>query len=212
MRKKAGKRVGILGGFFDPVHNGHIGLAAQVRKKFQLDQILFIPAYISPHKQDRGPASPHHRPVGDFEISFTVDTLSVLIHKQPDTEFFLIMGNDAFAGIKTWKSVHRVLEMCHVIVATRPGFTLEGIEESLKNLYPDVDNLFSPPIKEEGVTVFHHREKATTLNFFDLVPMDISSNVIRERINKHRQIKNMLPLEVENYIIKNQLYRAMSHP
>ncbi|MCH7623139.1 MAG: nicotinate (nicotinamide) nucleotide adenylyltransferase [Nitrospinae bacterium] len=231
MRKKADKRVGILGGSFDPVHNGHIGLAAQIRKKFQLDQILFIPAYISPHKQDRGPASPHHRQamlqlaidphpffliseleLNRKEISFTVDTLSVLIDKQPDTEFFLIMGNDAFAGIKTWKSVHRVLGMCHVIVATRPGFTLEGIEENLKNLIPDSDTLFSPTIKEEEVTVFHHREKATTLNFFDLVPMEISSNVIRDRINNHRKIKNMLPLEVENYIIKNQLYRTLTHP
>ena len=146
------------------------------------------------------------------EVSFTVDTLSVLTGKQPDTEFFLIMGNDAFAGIKTWKSVHRVLGMCHVIVATRPGYSLEGIEESLKNLFPGSESLFSPPVKEEEVTVFHHREKATTLNFFDLVPMDISSSVIREKINNHRQIKNMLPLEVENYIIKNQLYRTKSHP
>ena len=231
MRKKTGKRVGILGGSFDPVHNGHIGLAAQVREKFQLDHILFIPAYISPHKQDSKPASPHHRlamlqlaldPHPFFmisemellrkEVSFTIDTLSVLTDKQPDTEFFLIMGNDAFAGIKTWKSVHRVLGMCHVIVATRPGYSLEGIEESLKNLFSGSQSLFSPPVKEEEVTVFHHREKATTLNFFDLVPMDISSSVIREKINNHRQIKNMLPLEVENYIIKNQLYRAKSHP
>ena len=223
--------MGILGGSFDPVHNGHIGLAAQVREKFQLDHILFIPAYISPHKQDNKPASPNHRlamlqlaidasafflisemELKRKEVSFTVDTLSVLTDKQPDTDFFLIMGNDAFAGIKTWKSVHRVLGMCHVIVATLPGLPLEGIEENLKNLLPNAESLYSPPLKEKEVTVFHHREKTTTLNFFDLVTMDISSSVIRKRIYNHQQIKNMLPLEVENYIIKNQLYQTKSHP
>jgi len=208
MSRKAGKRVGILGGSFDPVHNGHIGLATQVREKFHLDHILFMPTYISPHKQDRGPVSPHHRlamlrlavaphpfflisemELNRKEVSFTVDTLSNLTEKQPDTEFFLIMGKDTFAGIKTWKAVHRLFGMSHVIVATRPGYTLEG-----------------------DIMVFRHREKATKLNFFDLIPMDVSSSDIRERINSHRDIKNMLPPEVENYIIDNQLYSTKSYP
>ena len=230
MKKSFRIRVGVFGGSFDPVHNGHIGLASQVQEKFRLDHILFIPACISPHKQDRRPAAPHHRLkmlqlandphpcflISDIElkrkeVSYTVDTLSALTDKQPDTEFFLIMGNDTFAGIKTWKSVQRVLGMCHTIVCNRPGFTLERIEESLANLFPDSASLFSPPIIEEEVTIFQHREKETKLIFFDLAPMDISSSIIRKNVNNHLQIKNMLPLEVENYIIKNQLYQAKSH-
>ena len=231
MKKSSKKRVGILGGSFDPVHNGHIGLATQVKEKFRLDQILFIPAFISPHKQDSRPAPAHHRLamlqlaiaphpcflISEMEldrkkVSFTVDTLSVLTAEQPDTDFFLIMGSDAFAGIKTWKSIRQLLGMGHFIVATRPGFTLERIEENLKNLFPDLESSFSPATVEEDVIVFHHRSQSTTLNFFDLIPMDISSSVIRKNINRHREIKNMLPPEVENYMIKNQLYVAKSHP
>ncbi len=225
MKKNAKKRVGILGGSFDPVHNGHIGLAVQVREKFQLDPVLFVPAYISPHKQDQTPAEPHHRlamlklaigPHPGFlisemeidrqEVSFTVDTLSVLTARQPDTDHFLIMGIDAFAGLKTWKSVHRLLEMCHVIVATRPGYSLDGMEEVLQNLFPGSKSSYSPATIEGDITVFHHLKKKTTLNLFDLQPVDVSSTVIRERISSHREIKNMLPPEVENYIIENQLY------
>lgn len=230
MKKNTRKRVGVLGGSFDPVHNGHIGLATQVIEKFQLDPVLFIPAYISPHKQDQTPVSPHHRlamlklaiaPNPGFlisemeierkEVSFTVDTLSALTTRQPDTDYYLIMGNDAFAGIKTWKSVHRLLGMCHVIVATRPGYSLKQMKESLRNLFPDLESSYSPATKEGNVMVFHHHENATSLSFFDLLPMDVSSSVIRERVSSHREIKNMLPPEVENYIIENQLYLTTSH-
>lgn len=231
MSKNADKRVGVLGGSFDPVHNGHIGLATQVQKKFQLDHILFIPAYLSPHKQDSKPASARHRlamlklaltPHSQFlisemelnrkEVSFTVDTLSDLTATQPQTEFFLIMGKDAFAGIKTWKSVSRLLGMCHVIVATRPGYPLEGMEDSLKNLFPELENPFSPATLQGDIMVCHHRQKKTTLNFFDLTPIDVSSSIIREKIYRNQETKNLLPPEVENYIIENQLYPTPSHP
>ncbi len=223
--------MGILGGSFDPVHKGHIGLATRALEKFQLDQILFIPAYISPHKLDSKPASPGHRlamlklalsaqplfliseiELNRKEVSFTVDTLSVLTASEPHTEFFLIMGNDAFSGINTWKSVSRLLGMCHVIVATRPGYPLKGIAEGLINLFPEAESLYSPPTRKGDVLVCHHREKTTTLNFFDLKPLDISSSIIREKCSGHGEIKNMLPPEVENYIIENQLYSTPSHP
>ncbi len=229
MKKNARKRVGILGGSFDPVHRGHIGLATGAREKFKLDHILFIPAYLSPHKLTSEPASPRHRlamlklALGPYpffstleielekrQVSFTIDTLSALTTLNPDTDFFLIIGKDAFLSITTWKSVHRLLGMCHVIVATRPGY-VEGIEECLESICAGCENLYSPATLEEDVTVFRHLEKKTTLNFFDLPPMDISSSVIRERINRHQEIKKMLPAEVENYMIANQLYLEQSH-
>jgi nicotinate-nucleotide adenylyltransferase len=230
MKKKARKRVGILGGSFDPVHRGHNNLATGAREKFKLDHILFIPAYLSPHKLTSEPASPHHRlamlelalgphpyfSISEVElekrqVSFTVDTLSHLKDLNPDTDYYLIMGKDAFLSIKTWKSVHRLLGMCHVIVATRPGYALEGMEECLENICAGSENLYSPGTREGDVRVFRHLEKKTTLNFFDLPPMDISSTVIREKINRHQEIKNMLPPEVENYMIENQLYQEQSH-
>jgi nicotinate-nucleotide adenylyltransferase len=226
MKNNVKERVGIFGGSFDPVHRGHLGLATHARKKFQLDRVLFVPAYLSPHKLDSEPAPPHHRlamlklalgstpffsiseiELEKQEVSFTVDTLSQLTALHPGTDFYLIMGIDAFMGIRTWKSVHRLLGMCHVVVATRPGYK-EGIEEGLQNLFAGQESLYSPGTRNEGVTVFHHLKKNTTLNFFDLPPKDISSRVIRERIHRHQETKNMLPPEVENYMITNQLYLA----
>lgn len=229
MKNNDKKRVGVFGGSFDPVHNGHLGLAVHAREKFQLDRVLFVPAYLSPHKLDSEPAHPRHRlamlrlalganpffsisevELEKKEISFTINTLSQLTALHPDTDFFLIMGIDAFMGIKTWKSVYRLLGMCHVVVATRPGFK-EGIEDSLKNLVAGQESMYSPATRKEGVTIFHHLEKNTTLNFFDLPPLDISSSVIRTKIHRHQETKNMLPPEVENYMITNQLYLDQSH-
>ncbi len=227
MNKNATKRVGILGGSFDPVHKGHIGLATGAREKFRLDRVVFIPAFLSPHKLGSDPAPPLHRlamlelalaPYPFFsisrielekkEVSFTVDTLSQLTAGHPDTEFFLIMGIDAFQGINTWKSVHRLLGMCHVIVATRPGYPLDRMEGCLETVFADQAGLYSPATRDGDVMVFNHLEKKTAIHFFDLPPMDISSTAIRERTHRRLEIKNMLPPEVENYMITNRLYLA----
>ena len=231
MRKENKKRVGILGGSFDPVHNGHISLATQVWKRFHLDHILFIPAYISPHKHDRRPASSSHRlamlrlatasqpyflisetELMRKEISFTIDTLTELHSEHPGTDFYLIMGVDAFEGIRTWKAVYQLFESCHIIVAARPGYTMKRIEETLKNIFPDECVPYLPATRDGNVLEFCRPEKKTTLNFFDLPPINISSSQIRERVKAHQEIKNMLPLEVENYIMKNQLYEPSPTP
>jgi nicotinate-nucleotide adenylyltransferase len=230
MGKENKKRVGILGGSFDPVHNGHTSLATQVRERFHLDRILFIPAYISPHKQDKKPMSPSHRlsmlrlatasqpfflisetELIRKEVSFTIDTLTVLFDEQPETDFYLIMGMDAFEGIKTWKAVQQLFESCHIIVASRPGYSMKRIEETLKSIFPDSPAPYLPATQDGNVLTFCHREKKTSLNFFNLLPIDVSSSQIRERIATHQEVKNMLPPEVENYIMQNQLYRAKPH-
>jgi nicotinate-nucleotide adenylyltransferase len=230
MGKEHKKRVGILGGSFDPVHNGHIHLATRVLEAFHLDRILFVPAFISPHKQDKKPTSSSHRlamlrlatasqpffsiseaELKRKEVSFTIDTLAVLLKEQPETDFYLIMGVDAFQGIGTWKAVHRLFESCHVIVASRPGYRMKRIEETLENIFHDSPMPFLPATRDRDVLTFCHREKKTRLYFFDLPPTDVSSSQIRKRIEEHREMKNMLPPEVENYIIENQLYQAKSH-
>ncbi|GJL78983.1 MAG: nicotinate-nicotinamide nucleotide adenylyltransferase [Nitrospinaceae bacterium] len=225
------RRVGILGGSFDPVHNGHIGLAIQVRERFHLDGILFIPAYISPHKLNKRPTASNHRlamlrlatasqpffSISAIElvrkkVSFTIDTLTALLRKRPETEFYLIVGMDAFEGFNTWKAVHRLLELCHVIVAARPGYASEKVEETLTKIFIDSSTPYAPGIREGDMLRYNHLEKKTTLSFFDLPPVAVSSSQIRERIRGGEEIKNMLPPEVENYIIENQLYRSNSHP
>ncbi len=155
MKKNARKRVGILGGSFDPVHRGHIGLATGAREKFKLDHILFIPAYLSPHKLTSEPASPRHRlamlklALGPYpffstleielekrQVSFTIDTLSALTTLNPDTDFFLIIGKDAFLSITTWKSVHRLWEC--VMSSWRHDLAMwKELKSALKVFAPD---------------------------------------------------------------------------
>ncbi|MFQ5450976.1 MAG: nicotinate-nucleotide adenylyltransferase [Nitrospinaceae bacterium] len=229
MTGQAKCRVGILGGTFDPVHNGHLGLAAGVRNQFHLDRILFIPARQSPHKQGQPLTSSFHRlemlrravspfpgfQVSDIElkregVSYTIDTLDTLGAEHPRWEFYLIMGADVFEGLSTWKDTARLLAMSHIIVAARPGYTLNCMEKTLKSLSSGAPVLYSPEKREDGTTVFHQGETGTTLSFFNLEPLNISASDIRDRIRKKREIKNMLPPEVENYIMKNQLYRVES--
>lgn len=231
MRTENEKRVGILGGSFDPVHNGHISLAAGVRERFHLDHILFIPAYLSPHKRDGKPESSRHRLamlrlaaasepcflVSEIElmrkeISFTIDTLNELLAEQPGSVFFLIMGMDAFESIKTWKAVKQLIESCHIVVAARPGYSFEKTEATLKDFFPDSSAPYLPGTREGKAAAFRRHDKKTSLNFYDLPPMNVSSSQIRERISAKKEIKKMLPPEVENYIMQNQLYRTKSSP
>ena len=211
--------------------SGIFGLANQVKERFELDEVVFIPAYISPHKQDKETASADHRlamlrlaiapypyfKVSEIElkrqgVSYTVDTLAALKSQQPETDFFLIMGMDAFAGLPTWKDTVRLFKMCHLIVAARPGHSWDGIEGRVKGLFKNAPGSDFKPIKTGNVKVFEHAEGNTTLNFFNLVPMAVSSSEIREKLAHHRELKNRLPPEVENYIMRNQLYRAKSLP
>jgi nicotinate-nucleotide adenylyltransferase len=131
---------GILGGTFDPVTLGHLGLARNIQEKMNLDRIWFVPAWKSPHKQDQPTTDACHRsnmlkealaPYPDFEISeielnreevsYTIDTLIELQSRYSDTEWYLILGMDTFQEFSTWKNVREILEKVHLAVATRPG-------------------------------------------------------------------------------------------
>lgn len=134
-------KIGILGGTFDPIHKGHLSLAQAARAQYQLDRVLFIPAYVSPFKQHQIPsasaemryqmteAALRHHPefiLSDLEIkspkvSYTVDTLRSLKTQMPESEFFLIMGADTAAGFSGWKEPEKIRAMAKVLVARRPG-------------------------------------------------------------------------------------------
>ena len=140
-------RIGILGGTFDPIHQGHLKLAAAAKAQAGLDRVLFIPAFIPPHKAERRdmtPAPYRYRMVEialrdfpDFEISdieyvrpdisYTVDTLCELKQKHPRDEFFLILGADSVKEIPSWREPEEILKLASSIVAVpRPGFEAEA--------------------------------------------------------------------------------------
>lgn len=221
------KKIGILGGTFDPVTLGHLGLARNILEKISLDQIWFIPAWQSPYKQDQPPANAGHRlnmlkealaPYPNFEISeielnhkevsYTINTLVALQNEHPDTEWYLILGMDTFRDFSNWKKVREILERVHLTIATRPGSPDEFSPKTLQALIDKLPFSYQLHQQENKVLTYRCRESAKTLNFCDIEPIDVSSSEVRKRVKSGLSVKKMLPPEVEKYIMAHHLYQA----
>ena len=222
------KRVGLLGGTFDPVHNGHLGLAAETMQRFDLQKVLFIPVSQSPHKTHYQPTASKHR-VAMLElaleqqtalsielleverecVSYTIETLSRLKEKYPDWELFLILGADAFMVMDTWKSYADIFKLCHVLVGTRPDIKLELSAKLRQTL-----GLEKTPLEKNNdpLLITLNPEIGKTLRLYQIPPQDISSSEIRHRIQAGKEIKNLLPPAVDHYIMHHRLYRVESPP
>ncbi|HWR41176.1 MAG TPA: nicotinate-nucleotide adenylyltransferase [Patescibacteria group bacterium] len=205
MTTNAVRKIGIMGGTFDPIHIGHLVIAEAVCNEFQLDRVIFIPANIPPHKQGWRVTSTLHRYimtisatysnpnffVSDMEMerpgpSYTIDTMETLAAKYyPGAELYFILGADAVCDLPTWNHVDRLLELCWFVATTRPGCvsSIDAVIEQLGS---------------------RGREKILRLNTPEL---EISSTDIRERIRKGRSIKYIVPESVARYIEKEGLYR-----
>lgn len=199
-------KIGIMGGTFDPVHFGHLVAAEGARHHFNLDMVIFVPAARPPHKGMRVITDPVHRlnmtvlatgsnpdfEVSDVEIkrrgtSFTIDTVLHFRQSWPGSEIYFITGADAVLEILTWHRVRELLDLCSFIAATRPGYRLENLAETLKGLPPG------------------YIEK---ISMMEVPALAISSTDIRDRVNRGMPIKYLLPEEVENYIFRKGLYKS----
>jgi nicotinate-nucleotide adenylyltransferase len=217
------KKIGLLGGTFDPVHNGHLYLAEQAQRFFNLEKVVFIPAYRSPHKLALEPVSCEHRlamltlaldglpsfsmdkiEINKNTVSYTIETLKELQSNHPDWNMSLILGADAFQTIDTWKQCSHLLDFCNILVGTRPGAELQ-VSNSVK------DKL-TLSASATDVKVFKNLEKGTGVTFFQISPLDISSQNIRQRIHRREEVKNLLPPSIDHYIMQHQLYRDDSPP
>lgn len=199
------KKVGLMGGSFDPVHYGHLNLAEIVYRKLELETIIFIPTFIAPHKIGREYASAEHRyrmtllatsdnpafTVSDIEIrregiSYTYDTVAALKEEYGHGhDLFFIIGADSLADLDTWSKVPEMLELCTFVAATRPGFE------------PMVDKI-TEQFGELG---------KTRIKWLQTPKMDISSTDIRQRVKQQRPITGLVPAAVEEYIYQEGLYR-----
>jgi len=196
-------RLGLMGGAFDPIHFGHLFIAAAAKEKFGLDKILFMPSGRPPHKQRRGAATGEDRFAmtamaiasnPDFEISrmeidrkgysYSVDTVSSLLEKYgADTQIYFITGADAILEVDTWYQAERLLSMCRFIAAARPGFNMEGLERLPEKWRERISQMETPVL-------------------------EISSTGIRSRVEQGHTIKYLLPEKVEEYIYSHGLYRS----
>lgn len=198
------KRLGIMGGTFDPIHYGHLVTAEAARSRFDLDMVVFVPSGKPPHKKDYPVTTSEQRylmtvvavvtnqyfDVSRMEIdragfSYTIDTIKQLRQEFPETELYFITGADAVLEILSWKSMSEILDDCHLIAATRPGYELDGMRNDLKK------------------AVGHNINK---IHSIEVPALAISSTGVRKRVAQGQPIKYLLPEAVEQYIFKNGLY------
>jgi nicotinate-nucleotide adenylyltransferase len=192
------QKLGVLGGTFDPIHMGHLVLAEQVREKFRLERVIFIPSASPPHKTEQKLSSANDRfemtklalegnPyffVSDIELkreglSFTVETLRELKELYKDSEIYFLTGSDVLDEITSWRDPEEIYRLAKIVIAIRPGF-----------------DKFDPKN--------HFVKKSIIIN---ITGMDISSTQIREKVKKGESIKYLVPSKVEEYIKKKNLYK-----
>jgi len=214
-------RLGLLGGTFNPIHQGHLRAAQAVLQTFDLDEVYFIPAFIPPHKSSYKIASPEHRlkmvelavePFPDFvpssiEIeaggkSYSINTLEKFQQMFPGSKIYFILGIDAFLEIDTWKDYERLLDKCYFIVISRPGYDLKDAKDVLhrRSRRKIIDAGKYLKLDQTGKEKFN-----IILFFFD--GLDVSSTEVREKVKKGKSIEGLVSERVESYIKKNNLYQ-----
>ncbi|MCC7125952.1 MAG: nicotinate-nucleotide adenylyltransferase [Acidobacteria bacterium] len=215
----SGRRIGVLGGTFDPIHIGHLAAAEAAQQACELDEIRFVPTHVPPHRPDNPRASGYHRlqmvsravsgragwEVSDVELgragpSYTFDTLTTFRAEVPGAQFFFITGADAFAGIATWRRYPVVLDLAHFVVVARTGTTFE----SLRTLLPDLANRFvdtstqavSAALDAVAAPIFLVRARTP----------HVSSTDIRRRAATGLPLDGLVPAAVAAYIADHHLY------
>jgi nicotinate-nucleotide adenylyltransferase len=196
-------RIGLLGGSYDPVHFAHLLLAKTALDILELDQLQLIPAG-QPWQRPPLGASPEHRlamlklathdlpsiKVNPIEIqrtgpTYTIDTFQA---HEPSPHYFWILGSDQLTNFCTWHRWSEIAERVQLVVAQRPGSTLEP-----------------PPALDQWLDT-HHRK----LLVIPFQPLDISATTIRQRIAQQQSSRDLLPEVVEQYIYEHGLYRPLT--
>jgi nicotinate-nucleotide adenylyltransferase len=221
------KRIALYGGSFDPVHTGHMSVARNLSELFTLDEVLFIPAHVAPHKRGRQvtPALQRYAMLAlatqkesRFRISsveldaperpYTVETLA---HLQETlgrrARLFFVMGADSWTEIRTWREWERVLEMSEHIVVTRPGYELDTshVTEALRERIVDVRGATREAVERELAG-----ERGRKIYLTDAVELDISATAIRDAVRTgvgRDLLGKFVAPEVADFIRKYELYR-----
>jgi len=206
--------IGVLGGTFDPIHNGHIHLALEVRDKLKLDEVKLIPANIPPHRStpttsaddrkkmtelaicDQKNLSVDFREIENKNISYTINTLISLRTEFPNDALFLIVGEDVFNMVDSWKDWQSLLNYTHIIVATRPDDD-KNISDELK-IWQDKNRIDDIKILKTTLSGY--------IFYINTPIVKISSSMIRKYYSEHKNIGVYLPANIITYIKDNNLY------
>ena len=214
------RRVAIYGGTFDPVHNGHLEVARRVLKLFELDEVIFVPAWAPPHKRNANITSAFHRfamlalateedqqlrvstvELDAPELPYAVETVDRM--KNVSARTFFLIGADSWSEISTWHEWQKLLTMCELIVVTRPGYEINSVATPSIELV-DLRNVDANQISE--VLRPNGQPRVFITN---VVMMDVSATRIRVAVQKNDGpgLQTMVPPAVARYIDKYNLYR-----
>jgi nicotinate-nucleotide adenylyltransferase len=201
--------IGILGGTFDPVHLGHLHIASQVSTQLQLRQLHFMPCALPVHRGLPHASAEHRcamirlalREIDCFVLntleleregpSYSVDSLREM-HRQSDDSLLLVLGADAFNGFGSWKEPHEILRLANLVVCGRPGFEIDA-------------ELFG---EHQVKTVSElSRASAGAILPLEVNAIDCSSSAVRASLLQSQVPRQLLPIEVANYINEHNLYR-----
>jgi len=223
-------RLGLLGGSFNPIHNGHLAIARKAHEILALDRTLFIPTGDPPHKQDGALAGAQHRyemvrlaiadtpefELSDIEISrpgksYSIDTVHELQRRYgSETRLFFLIGLDAFLDLPSWREPDALLAACSFVVISRPGQSFRSLATLpfLRNVTPkQLAPLDAGTLDRLDLPL----PSGHTIICLSLTPSPISASDIRERIRRGVMLANLLPPPVESYILHKQLYREDQH-
>ena len=206
-------RIGILGGTFDPVHNGHLDVARAASRALALDEIWLMPCRVPPHRSAPHASASHrfamaalatsvskHWLVSDLEMtseapSYTVDTIDRLAGRGADMAgLFVITGADAFAAISTWREYPALLDRCHFAVVSRPDQPASAIRRQL------------PELAARMVTMPAEIPHQPAILLIDAPTAPVSSTEVRQRVAAGDPIADLVPAPVDAYISKHRLY------
>ena len=198
------KRIGILGGTFNPIHLGHLMIAEMALEAFNLNRVIFVPAKEPPHKEadvieakyrlEMVHAAVLDNPnflVSDVEMkregkSYTIDTVRYFHDLYgSDTEFFFIAGTDTIQNLPTWKYIEELLDMCEFIGAIRPGAT-EDIGESIE----------------------WFGQRGSRIHILEVPEIKLSATDLRYRLRQGLSTRYMLPRSVYQYIKRHKIYNV----
>jgi len=218
------KRLGIYGGTFDPVHFGHLRVARAILENFELEQLLFVPAFVPPHKRGQTISHPHHRYamlalatadepqmlISTLELDaparpYTIETLGQLQTQHSAAQLFFVMGMDSFRDVPMWREHERLLSEYNIIVAARPGTLPTDPIHRAAHLAPALQarvvNLCG------GLRPQEKNLREPHIFVTDYVAVDVSATEIRQAAQAGKPLERFVPPAVAAYIAKYQLYQ-----
>lgn len=228
-------RIGVYGGTFDPLHEGHLQVALAVIDAFGLDRLLLVPAAVPPHKRGATISSPFHRvamlalasanlpgvSISTIELEsperpYTFETLAKLEQASPDARLFFIMGADSFRDVTMWREYRKILSDYDVIVAVRPGYHAgeSASGGAAQSTTAEMSGHLPADLRHLILDLRGGRRPSPDdlgsrhVYLTDYVSVDISATDVRRAAAEGRSLEGLVPPSIADYIAKYQLYEC----